>query len=98
MLNLGVVGRPWRQSGIDRLWHSQHSQSGPVISHQGSAARHRHTLGHEGNSGGGGEARCLAAIQRLVETIFLCPNPTNSCPIFLSPVSWAASLGYADLR
>jgi hypothetical protein len=54
MLNLGAVGRPWRQSGIDRLWHSQHSQSGSVISHQGSAARHRHTLGHEGNWGRGG--------------------------------------------
>jgi hypothetical protein len=86
MLNLGAVGKPWRQSGIDRLWHSQHSQSGSVISRHGSAARLRHTLGHEGNWGGGGEVRCLAVIQRLVVTITLCPDLANSGPSFLSPV------------
>ncbi len=34
---------------------------------------------------GGGEAHCLAVIQRLVETIILGPDPANSCPSFLSP-------------
>ena len=34
---------------------------------------------------GGGEARCIAVIQRLVETIILCPDPANSGPSFLSP-------------
>jgi len=47
-------GRPWRQSGIERLWHSEHSPSGSVISRRGSAAGRRHTLGHEGKSGRGG--------------------------------------------
>ena len=35
--------------------------------------------------GGGGEARRLAVIQRLVETIILCPDLANSCPSFLPP-------------
>jgi hypothetical protein len=56
MLNIAAVGRPWRQSGIDRLWHFQHSPSGPVISRDGSAARRRHTLGHAGNWGEGRHA------------------------------------------
>ena len=72
MLNLGAVGRTWRQSGIDRLWYSKHSQSGSVISRHGSAARRRHAFGPHRQMRGG-EARCLAVIQRLVETIILGP-------------------------
>ena len=84
MLNLGAVGRPWRQFGIDTLWYSKQSQSGSVISHQGLGCPPSAYIWPRRQLGGG-EARCPAVIQRLAETATLCPDLANSGPSFLSP-------------